>query len=224
LIAGLCILLASPADGAFSLGFSTGQQNNYSWTLTVQGGVASMSFTNNDIDACSIPLDPILNDRISLPTMTLTNMQTVNLGPGINVITALLIPNASPVAIYADVASPPAAAGAQVLSASVGTGGMLTVGTNFIAYSNQQDDLNVLSHMAGYSTVIDGFVAAENAGFDIDLSFGGDASTPLYNLLSTLNNGSISGTLSGQIVAVPEPFTVILLGMGGLVLLRKRFN
>ena len=214
----LCACLSLPAFGSYSVAFSTGGTNVFSWTVTVSQGTAVMTFENNEINASSPLLDAVLADAIDLPDMTFAAIRPVNIAPGIDVVVATLIPDGSNLTITADVASPTAEVGDIVMSCSVAEGGILTVGTNFVAYSNEWDDLNIISHVAGYSAVIDGFFSAETQGFDIDLSFSGDASTSLFNLLNTLSDGSVSGTLSGQIVAVPEPMMLSLLGLGGLLL------
>lgn len=217
----VCCVDVLPAFGAYLVGFSTGGANNYSWSVTVSGGTAVLSFSNNQIDTSDPFPDAVLDDHIDLPSMTLTNIQTV-VYPGFNIITASLVPDGSDLMIRADVASGPASAGDTVMRSQVMASGLLTVGSNFIAYSNQADDLNITYRLAGYSAVINGFVAAEQQGFDVDLSFGGDASASLFNALNTLNVDSVTrGTLSGQIVAVPEPMTIALFGLGGLLLRRK---
>jgi hypothetical protein len=219
---GMLSCLAMPAFGV-SIAFSTGETNNYSWTMNYISGTAVLSFANNDIDM-SVPYsDPVLNDTIGLPSMTLSNIQTVHLGSGFDIVTANLnVINPAVLAIAADVASGPAAAGDIVMTAHVRNSGMLAVGTNFIAYSDMVDDLDVIQHVAGYSTVIDQFAALDQLGYSLDLSFSGDASGSLYNLLSGSKDGFVTGTLSGQIVIVPEPLTLVLLGLGGMVFLRPK--
>lgn len=220
-MAVLCVSVFSTSAFATTLGFSTGGGNNFSWTVTISGGSGVLSFENNEVDTSDPTPDAVLNDQINLPSMNLTNIQASNVA-GVDLITASLVPIASDLSLVADVDAGGALAGDNVMTASVGSGGFLTVGTNFIAYSNQQDDLNILSHIPGYSSVIDEFVAAEIQGFDLDLSFGGDSSSSLFSLLELLDDGAISGTLSGQIVAVPEPVTLSLLSLGGLALINRR--
>ena len=211
----VCALIATQSLGEYSVGFATGDGYAASWTVTVNGGAAVLSFDNNMVYTCSPSPDPVLGDLVGLPDMLLSNIQTTNLG-GIDILTADITPNGDPLTLTDTAAG-------LVMSASVDDGGLLTVGTNFIAYSNQDDDLDVTYHNAGYSSsVINGFAALDGLGYDLDLSFGGDVSASLYDLLDIMADGSVSGTMSGQIVAIPEPVTLSLLAVGGIVLIRKR--
>ena len=214
-----------PALGTYSVGFSTGLANEFSWTVNVLSAQdVRITFDNNEIDTSEPTPDPVLNDAIDLPDMTLTNIATVNIAPGVSLITAELAPlDDGTLTIISDVASGPAAAGQVVMESTIiSSGGFVTVGTNYIAYSQDQDDLDVNHYVPGYSTVIDKFATFDAQGFALDLSFGGDSSASLFNLLNNLDPGSVSGTLSGQIVIVPEPVTMVLLGLGGLLLRRRR--
>lgn len=215
-----CIMFGQAALGA-TMFFSTGGEHNTSWTITVSNQVAVLSFMNNEVDA-TIPFpDALLDDLVDLPDMTLTNLQATTIS-GFDIISATLVPDGSPLTVRADIASGPAAADQIVLSANIIQGGYLTVGSNFIAYSTVQDDLFNLSHLAGYSDVIDTFAAADAAGLEVDLSFSGDTSETLLNMLNTLSDGAVSGTLSGQITAVPEPGMIAMLSLGAAIFLLRR--
>lgn len=217
-------LLAAPAMAA-SIGFSTGGGSD-SWTLTRTGSDIILSFDNLEIDNCDSVGDAVLGDSVELPSMALINWQidqlTVN-GFTIDVITAILEPvQNSQLVITSNAPSQQGPQGISVFSASIENNAILTVGSSFMGYSNPQDDLNNVAHTPGYSDILDTFYLANNNGFDVDLSFGGDASSSIVSFLQGSGDGSISGVMSGQIVAVPEPTTIALLAIGGIAFLRKR--
>ncbi|MBN2293408.1 MAG: hypothetical protein JXM70_13345 [Pirellulales bacterium] len=191
----------------------------------MSGGTAVLSFTNNEIDTTDPTPDAALNDLIDLPDMTLTNLTLTNYF-GIDMITADLVPSDSSLEITANAASGGVGSGQVVMSADITHGRFLAVGTNFVAYSDEQDDLgNIISLCPGYSDVIDAFAAADAAGKYVDLSISGDASQIITKLLNGTSDGSISGTLSGQLTAaIPEPSTAALclcLLLSGICLLRR---
>ncbi|MBN1845206.1 MAG: PEP-CTERM sorting domain-containing protein [Sedimentisphaerales bacterium] len=211
------------------VGFSTGNANLSSWSIGVSSGVATLSFSNNEIDVSDPSPDAILNDAIELPDMTLGNISSEQFDPdgagpipAITVVVAVLTPvQGQLLTVIAD--SGPQV-GNTVMEATVKTGGFLTVSNNFIAYSLIMDDLDVVSSVSGYSDVIDSLAMLDADGYKLDLSFSGDTTGGggLVSLLTSMQDGSVDGTLSGQIFAIPEPMTLALLGMGGLALIRRK--
>ena len=90
--AAVCVAVFSvPTFATTTLGFSTGGTNNFSWTVTLTGGAGVLSFENNEVDTSNPAPDAVLNDRINLPSMNLTNIQSVNM-IGVDFITATLVP------------------------------------------------------------------------------------------------------------------------------------
>ena len=206
-------LMASPLMAGESLTFSTGPGNGDSWTVTKTGSIYTMSFINMEVDTASVG-DAILNDFIALPDMTFSSI--VNNG---TTITATLNPvSGQTLTIKDDTSASPYT---TVFGATLGAGGFLTVGTNWIAYSAPASDLGSVTGITGYSAVVDDFLATPYA---IDLSFGGDSGTALFSLLSGTTTLDVSGVLSGQISVIPAPGAILLgsIGVSFVGWLRRR--
>jgi hypothetical protein len=212
---GAALLLTTPllAENSVtenSLHFSTAPGAEYAWELAWNGSQWELSFVDDAIIVDDTnPEDTQLdNDFVLLPTMNIS---------GVDDRTSLVMATLDPqeaFRIQSDTDN------ALVLTATMHSGGMLAVGTNTVAYSNQDDDLDIGSHNETYGTVIPALVADERRGLMLDLSFSGDAiqGANLYNLLTSADRNAVArGTLSGQITAIPEPATLLILGLGAAV-------
>jgi len=205
---GVALLLTTPLFAETTLHFSTKAGVDHAWELSWNNTSAQwqLSFADDAIVVDgSNPNDAMLaNDYVLLPTMNISGIADTG-----SQLRATLNPREA-FRIQADTGSED-----TVLTATMPTGSFLAVGTNFAAYSNQTDDLDIGSFRAGYGTVIPALVADENRGLILDLSFSGDAigGANMYDLLRG-QRGVARGTLSGQISSIPEPATLLILGLG----------
>jgi hypothetical protein len=88
------------------------------------------------------------------------------------------------------------------MTAGVGIGGILIAGTTWVAFSTSSNDLtNINAATPGYSAVIDNMASSGSGNRIVDFSLGGTSSTQLSALLGSAGDGTVSGTLSGQINA-----------------------
>ena len=203
LIVILVTALAIPAMAGQSLSFRTGLGDSKSWTVSGSPGSYTMSFINMEVDTASVSGDPVLCDFVDLPDMTFSDI--VDNGSSI---TAKLTPVSGGRLTITGDDNLILVAYSETLSS-----GFLTVGSDWIAYKAVKSDVsNVTTGYSGYgSAVIDDFLNTTNA---IDLSFGSDSGTALYNLLKSNSTASVSGTINGQISVVPAPGAIALGGIG----------
>lgn len=204
---GVALLLTTPLFAETALHFSTKAGADYAWELSWNNTSAQwqLSFVDDAIVVDgSNPNDALLlNDYVLLPTMNISGITDTG-----SQLHATLNPREA-FRIQADTT------GNTVLTATMPTGRFLAVGTNFAAYSNQTDDLDIGSFTNGYGVVIPTLVNDEEMGLILDLSFSGDAvgGASMYDLLRG-QKGVARGTLSGQIASIPEPATLLILGLG----------
>lgn len=205
---GAVLLVATPMLAENSLHFSTRPGAEFAWELSWTGSEWQLSFVDDAIIVDDTnPNDAVLaNDYVLLPSMNVTELDDRG-----GLLAATLNPREA-FRIQSDTDD------ATVLTATMESGGMLAVGTNTVAYSQINDDLDIGSYNETYGTMIPALVADEERGLMLDLSFSGDAiqSANLYNLLRG-QTGVARGTLSGQITAIPEPATLLILGLGAAV-------
>ena len=213
---GTSLSAAGKATSKSNLGradfdFSTKVGADFAWDLRWNGTEWRMSFPDNAVVVdSSNPSDSKLEgDFVMLPTMRLTDIKQDG-----DLLTATLVPTES----FKIEAVP---GGQTVLKGDLKTGAMLAIGTTHVAYSMPDDDLDLTSADKSYGTVIPRLAADDAAGFPVDLSFTGDTigGVNLHDLILS-NRGSVQGTLSGQVNAIPEPGTLAILAFGAALAVR----
>jgi hypothetical protein len=203
-------IIFSPEVQAVALHFST-QVGSTSWTVAKAGSDFEMTFDNIVVDWSDPMSANLIGDEVVIPKMTLSVVSD----NGTDMIIAALTPIEDTLYIRDDSGL------GDVMVAKLGSDVMLNIWKDLMAYTVQKGDLSLVSTPhPGYSAVIDGLIAAQANGLDIDFSFSGSSASPLYSLLHGSNLTPVTGGMSGQIQAIPEPATIMLLGIG-IALCRK---
>ena len=111
------------------------------------------------------------------------------------------------------------AGGEALLTGELGTGGLFTVGSTAAMYPAIQADITITDLAAGAeSTLIQSYHIGGLLDFDLTLQSAG------ANLAAAIaSNDYYEGdTFSGSMMLIPEPVTMVLLGLGGLLLRNRR--
>ena len=171
---GMLLLWAAPlwaatttnvTNATDSLHFSTKPGTDFAWELTRSGSQWTLSFAPEAIvvDNTSPTDAKLQGDFVQLPTMTITGLTDRG-----SFLIATLNPGQS-LTINSDTDK------TAVFTASMKSGGMLAVGTNMVAYSQQDGDLDVKSFDKSYGVLVPTLGSAQAGGLLLDLSFSGDA-------------------------------------------------
>ena len=218
----LLALMITPAIASQTSMYFTTIPGAQSWTLNGSGGAYTMSFNNIMVDTTAPAPDAAIQDRLWLPDMTVTGIEVGgSVGPQ-TLVEATLTP-----VVDSRIRLTSNSNGDEVMTADLGSGGMIKIGKGIFAYTLEKSDLTNIGYGAkgysGYSQVIDNLIAADVSDrLFIDLYLSGTSTSTLLDNLELVANGidvdfEVSGNLSGHISTmpmIPAPGAVLLGSLG----------
>ena len=112
------------------------------------------------------------------------------------------------------------------LTGTLSSGNLVPIGTIGAAYTQFQSDIfNVQVTLAGEllgSAALDAIVKSGTMSLDFELALLGGSGTNYKSLTEMLEGGYSGGNGFSGAMTIPEPTTIVLLGMSSLVFFRKR--
>jgi hypothetical protein len=155
--------------------------------------------------------DALVGSLVYIPTLTVSgsgsNYDMKPMGSS-----TIMITNADKSSVY--------------LTGTLGSGDLLTIGTIAGGYTAFQTDItDIVITAAGNalgSAALDMMLYTQTLGLDFELSLQGGSGTNYQSFAQMLAGGYAGGNGFSGAMSIPEPATIVLLGLGSLTLLRKR--
>ena len=193
------------------ISYST-NSGNWSYTASATSGEGSFSFIQPvDIENVQgLTTDQLVGTFLYIPDLAVSNLTEI---PGTGIYTGTISPVSSQIAIKT-------AGGADVLVGNLTASGIVTVGTTATLYSFFDIDITLT---ALPNAIGSAFIDTLDVGdlMDFDLSLNGSQSTNMDVMIRKNIDNPSGSTFSGSMSVIPEPATLALLALGGLLVRRK---
>lgn len=201
-VLAVCAMAAASMAGVTTdINYSTDQGGSWQYN-----GVDTFSFIQpvgvDDVQSSGV--DSLIGQFVYLPNLTLSN---VDINGGL--VEAMITPD-SPISIKD-------AGGNILLEGTLGVGDFVAFNTISGAFSEFQIDIVVTSVS---NTIGSDLLAAINVGTELDFNLSLQHRTNFSDIIG--RDIETGGTLSGSMSVVPEPATMAILALGGLMLRRKK--
>jgi hypothetical protein len=192
------------------ISYSNDEGGNWSYTAALTSGEGAFTFVQpigiDNVQGATI--DTLVDAFLFIPTLNISNLTEVY--PGSGIYQGNIVPASSEISIKDGT-------GAEIMTGTLASGGIVTVGTTASLYPIFAIDITVtgVPNAIG-SGFVNGLTVGDVLDFDLTLQGANIASMILNN-----QDNAAGSTLSGSMTFIPEPATLMLLSLGGL-LLRKR--
>lgn len=206
----LLVSAGTPAFGTPAIEFSPDAGTAGSWHYD---GAGTLSFNQNvTVDkGMGSNADALTGSLVFIPTLTVSGSGSTYEVKPIGSPT-MMITSADMSSIY--------------MMGNLGTGDLQTIGTVAGGYTQFKTDItNLTITTAGKalgSAALNTMLYTQTCGLDFELSLQGGSGTNYRTFAQMLAGGYAGGNGFSGAMTIPEPATIALMGLGSLVLLRKR--
>jgi hypothetical protein len=206
----LLICAGTPAFATPAIEFSPNAGTGGSWQYDGAGTLSFNQYITIDSGMGS-NADALVGSLVYIPTLTVSGSgSTYDMKPMGS--STIMITNADKSSVY--------------LTGTLGSGDLLTIGTIAGGYTAFQTDItDIVITAAGNalgSAALDMMLYTQTLGLDFELSLQGGSGTNYQSFAQMLAGGYAGGNGFSGAMSIPEPATIVLLGLGSLTLLRKR--
>jgi hypothetical protein len=155
--------------------------------------------------------DTLVDAFLFIPSLYISNLTEVF--PGSGIYQGSIVPESSVISIKDG-------DGIDILTGTLAPGGIVTVGTTAALYPTFAFDITVTSitNVIGSDYINNSLSVGDILDFDLTLQ-GADIASMILNNHDNLAGSTLSGSMT---YIVPEPATLMLLGLGGLLFRKRR--
>jgi len=206
----LLICAGTPAFATPAIEFSPNAGTGGSWQYDGAGTLSFNQYITIDSGMGS-NADALVGSLVYIPTLTVSGSgSTYDMKPIGS--PTIMITNADKSSVY--------------LTGTLGEGDLVTIGTIAGGYTAFKTDITDLVITAAGdalgSAALDMMLYTQTLGLDFELSLQGGSGTNYQSFAQMLAGGYAGGNGFSGAMSIPEPATIVLLGLGSLTLLRKR--
>lgn len=193
------------------ISYSNDDGGNWSYAASVTSGEGAFSFVQpigiDNVQGATV--DTLVDAFLFIPTLQISNL--IEVIPGYGIYEGSIAPLTSDITIKDSL-------GADILTGTLAPGGIVSVGTTAALYPTFAFDIIVTSVPNAIGSA---YIAGLSVGdvLDFDLTLQG---TNIASMILNNQDNAAGSTLSGSMSYIPEPATLMLLGLGGLLFRKRR--